>query len=264
MPGVEDDLQLLLDAVQSAGQVALAHSEGPLDITDKPQNAGPVTQADIAVNDRLSSILRPARPSYGWLSEESVDTASRAEAETLFIIDPIDGTRSYIDRSRTWAISVAIVRLGAPVVGVVHMPARGLTFAATSGGGATLNGAPITSAPLDHGLDDAQILATRPSLEPHHWQGDVPRLTRAHRPSLAYRLCLVAQGRFDGMFTFRPSWEWDIAAGSLICSEAGVSVSDGVGGPLVFNNPHPQTPGIIAAPSRIWAEIVARRPTSGT
>jgi myo-inositol-1(or 4)-monophosphatase len=129
----------------------------------------------------------------------------------------------------------------------VTLPARGLTFAATLGGGATLNGEPLRVTQVAD-LAAANVLTTKPNLAPHFWQGGaVPPFSKGFRSSLAYRLCLVAQGRFDAMLTLRQSWEWDIAAGSLIVSEASGTATDRRGAPLLFNNPHPQVDGVLAA-----------------
>ena len=95
-------------------------------------------------------------------------------------------------------------------------------------------------------------------MDPAHWRDAVPGFTRSHRPSLAYRLCLVAQGRYDAMLTFRPSWEWDIAAGALILSEAGATVTDRHGDALRFNNTVPQTAGIVGAGAHLHTEIASR------
>ncbi|MEO0372978.1 MAG: inositol monophosphatase family protein, partial [Pseudomonadota bacterium] len=77
-------------------------------------------------------------------------------------------------------------------------------------------------------------------------------------PSLAYRMALVAEGRFDAMITFRPSWEWDVAAGDLILREAGAATSDRAGKPLRFNNPTPQTAGVLAANAALHAQIASQ------
>jgi myo-inositol-1(or 4)-monophosphatase len=98
-----------------------------------------------------------------------------------------------------------------------------------------------------------------PNFDARFWKdGIVPDVERVFRSSLAYRLCLVAQGRFDGMLTLRPSWEWDIAAGALIIEEAGGTVSDQHGAPLKFNNSHPQVPGVLAAGQTLHAALAAR------
>ncbi len=246
MPDNTDDLSLLIDAARLAGQVATSFAGLSAKRWDKARGAGPVTEADLAVNAMLEHTLRSARPDYGWLSEETEDNARRLTHEHVFIVDPIDGTRSFIEGSRTWAHSLAIARNGRVVAGVVFLPLRDKLYAAALGRGAWLNGAAITaSATADPGT--ANILAAKPTVQPDLWPGGLPGFQRAHRPSLAYRLGLVAQGRFDAMLTFRPSWEWDIAAGALIVTEAGGTCTDKSGAPLMFNNPVPQLNGVIAS-----------------
>jgi myo-inositol-1(or 4)-monophosphatase len=206
-----------------------------------------VTAADLAVNAMLLEQLRGARPGYGWLSEETEDTAARLGAERVFIVDPIDGTRSFIEGSDSWAHSLAVAEGGVVIAAVVYLPMRDKLYAAAAGQGATLNGASIrATARAD--LEGASILAAKPNYAPENWQGGrVPEVARAFRPSLAYRLSLVAEGRFDAMMTLRPSWEWDIAAGDLILREAGAMTSDRRAGPLRFNNAVPMVDGVLAA-----------------
>ena len=102
------DLPLLIEAARIAGRVATSFTGPTAARWDKPGDAGPVTEADLAVNDLLMSNLRAARPTYGWLSEETDDTTERLDHETVFIVDPIDGTRNFIEGGRTWAISIAV------------------------------------------------------------------------------------------------------------------------------------------------------------
>ncbi|MEO0939397.1 MAG: 3'(2'),5'-bisphosphate nucleotidase CysQ [Pseudomonadota bacterium] len=250
------DLPLLIDAVRSAGRVATSYRGDLARRWDKPGGAGPVTEADIAVNDLLRTQLELARPGYGWLSEETEDGTARLRRDAVFIIDPIDGTRSFAKGQRTWAISVGIAERGVVTAGVVFLPARGMLYAAARGRGAWLNGAPLTVSE-QAGVVGAEVLAAKPIMAPEHWPGGVPEVVHAYRPSLAYRLGLVAQGRFDGMFTFRPSWEWDIAAGSLIVEEAGGTVTDKTGAPLRFNNAHPALNGVVAATPGVHASAMA-------
>ncbi|WP_135501061.1 inositol monophosphatase family protein [Roseovarius aestuariivivens] len=248
------DLALLIEAARGAGEIAQRHAGPRARTWDKPGGQGPVTEADLEVNAFLDQHLRGARPDYGWLSEESDDSAARLDRESVFIVDPIDGTRSFIEGSRTWAHALAVVRRGEVTAGVVYLPARDKLYAAAKGQGATLNGAPIRVAGRVD-LTGAAVLAAKPGLAPQHWRGPVPDVSRGFRPSLAYRLGLVAEGRFDAMFTLRPSWEWDIAAGALILNEAGAAVSDRHGQTLRFNNPHPQLDGVVAANPRLHAAI---------
>ena len=242
----EHDRDLLIKAAKVAGEIATDIAARPYEKWDKPDEAGPVTEADMAVNYFLEDELRNARPDYGWLSEESDDSNDRLKAERLFIIDPIDGTRSFIEGSKTWAHSIAVVENGQVTAAVVYLPMLGKLYAAAKGQGATLNGAPI-AASTRQGLLGSEILATKPTFEPKHWKAGPPDVKRAHRPSLAYRLALVAEGRFDAMLTLRPSWEWDIAAGALLLTEAGATVSNKHGAALRFNNADPRLAGVVAA-----------------
>ena len=253
----ETDLDLLIDAAREAGAVALAYHGNDLTVRHKADEAGPVTAADLAVNRVLQRRLRAARPDYGWLSEESPDDGARLSARRVFIVDPIDGTRSFISGQDIWAHALAVVEDGVPVAGVVYLPGRDRLYAAARGAGAALNGAPLAVTPRA-ALEGAGVLTTKPNLDPGFWRAAPPAFDRHHRPSLAYRMSLVAQGRFDAMFTFRPSWEWDIAAGALILSEAGATVTDRRGAALRFNNAVPQTDGVIAGGPGIHADILSR------
>lgn len=252
-----DDLSLLIEAAKAAGDIAKGFfRQGPR-AWEKP-GAGPVTEADLAVNDMLAERLRGARPGYGWLSEETPDTPERLDAARAFVIDPLDGTRAFIEGDHNWAHSLAVVDNGETVAAVVYLPMADKLYAAAKGLGATLNGARITTAMIDE-LEDATVLATRPNFEPWFWtRAEVPRVKRAFRSSLAYRMSLVGEGRFDAMLTLRPTWEWDVAAGALIVAEAGGRVTDRAGARLRFNAATPQVNGVIAANPVLHDEIIGR------
>ncbi len=249
------DLPLLIDAARKAGEIATRFSGAHAQRWDKPDGAGPVTEADLAVNEMLEQMLPTARPDYGWLSEETEDSPERLSRDRAFIIDPIDGTRSFAEGSRTWAHSLAVTEHGEVTAAVIYLPLRDLFYAAAKGQGATLNGAPIRASEAS-ALSSATILAAKPNMNSHHWRdGDVPVFDRAYRPSLAYRMALVGEGRFDGMLTLRPSWEWDIAAGDLIIREAGGICTDRAGQPLRFNNAKPRLNGVLAAAQDIHNQL---------
>lgn len=258
MRDASSDRDLLADAARAAGEIALCHFGRGIPVIEKPGGLGPVTEADRAVDAFLRERLSAARPDYGWLSEESEDSPARLDASRVFVVDPIDGTRSFIAGEKGWALSLAVVEHGRPVAGCVHLPARGEIFTAAIGGGAALDGRALSGSGRST-LAGAETLASRPHLQPQHWPGGVPPVMPVFRPSIAWRLCLVAQGRFDAMVTIRDCWEWDIAAGALIAAEAGLGVSDRDGGPLDFNRPVPRLPGVIVAPPAIHRELVDRR-----
>jgi myo-inositol-1(or 4)-monophosphatase len=239
----ETDLALLIDAARHAGDIARKYFQNDPDVTDKPDGAGPVTEADLAVNAQLETTLRLAQPAYGWLSEETEDNTARLTTKRQFVIDPIDGTRAFINHSNDWAHALAVVKEGEPIAAVVYLPMHDLMFAAAKGEGATVNGAPIAVTSTQ--MAQATVLAARPNYDPVLWRGGKP------------------PEAFGGMLTLRPSWEWDIAAGALIITEAGGTVTDQHGAPLQFNNQHPQVPGVVAAGAPLHADLLARLEPQG-
>ena len=224
-------------------------------VWEKP-GLGPVTEADLAVNGLLSDSLRKARPDYGWLSEETPDDAARLDCERVFIIDPIDGTRAFIAGERHFAVSIAVAEKGQVIAGAIFLPALDRLYQAGNDDPALCNGQPISCASRA-GLAGANLLMSKSFLAPDHWRQSPPDLKRSFRSSIAYRLCLVAEGAFDGMISTRDAWEWDIAAGSLIAACAGAVVSDRYGESLQFNAPGAKTAGIIVAPPQVHAGILA-------
>ncbi|KMW59283.1 Inositol monophosphatase family protein [Candidatus Rhodobacter oscarellae] len=250
----ESDLRLITDAALQASDIALKYWKTDQRV-DHKDGGSPVSEGDFAVDGFLRSMLRAARPDYGWLSEETEDDLARLERRRVFIVDPIDGTRAYIGGERTWAISIAVVEDGAPVAGVVHMPARDRTYAAARGHGATLNGAPLRAGSRAE-PDGATVLAAKPALEAKWWAETPPKLDRHWRPSLAYRFCAVAEARFDAVLTIRDAYEWDIAAGILIADEAGAVSSDRNGDPIRFNTEDAKAKGVFSAAPQLHNRLI--------
>ena len=251
------DLALLTEAARDAGRIALRFWRKDPQVWDKGGEHGPVTEADLAVNDMLKARLLAARPGYGWLSEETPDDAARLACETVFIIDPIDGTRAFIAGEETFAHSLAIAHKGRVTAGVVFLPALDRIYTASETAPPLKDGQPIAASRRDR-LEGADILTTKVNMVPEKWPGGVPEITRHFRASLAYRLCLAAEGRFDGMLTLRPAWEWDIAAGSLIAEKAGAVVTDQRGESLRFNTASALADGVLALPPAPHADAVRR------
>jgi myo-inositol-1(or 4)-monophosphatase len=251
----ETDLTLLREAAEEAGKIALRYWKNAPEAWDKGDGAGPVSEADLAVNAMLEDALRTARPDYGWLSEESVDDPARLGADYCFIIDPIDGTRAYLQGDGGFAHALAVTKAGRVVAGVVHMPALGMTYSAVLDGPAMLNGMQITTNTRAE-IAGAEVLTSKLSDNPSQWKRGVPGYQRHFRSSLAWRLCLVAEGRFDATISMRPAWEWDTAAASLIAERAGLYTTDREGRPLRFNASMPQANGLIVANPALHAAFL--------
>jgi myo-inositol-1(or 4)-monophosphatase len=250
------DLALIRDAALAAGELALAEREAGLKTWSK-SGGSPVTSADMAVDRVLKDVLLSARPDYGWLSEETEDSAERLARRRLFIVDPIDGTVAYMKGKPWWCIPIAVVEDGRPVAAVIHAPALNETFCATLGGGATLNGQPISASDTDD-LDDASVLADARLMEGPHWDEPWPPMRYEKRNAIAYRMALVAAGAFDAAIALTPKWDWDICAGALIAQEAGAVVSDHHGRPWRFNQADPRQNSLICSAPALHPLIVRR------
>jgi myo-inositol-1(or 4)-monophosphatase len=252
------DLDLLIGAAEAAGRIAHRFWRKKPETWDKPGDAGPVTEADLAVDAMLKADLRAARPDYGWLSEETPDDPARLQHDRCFIVDPIDGTRAFIEGDTSFAHALAVAEKGRVIAAVVYLPEKEALYAATENGAATLNGEPIAVAePVSIG--GATLLTSSVTMAPQHWSGAVPPpVRRVFRASFAWRMCLVAEGRFDAALTLRPSWEWDIAAGDLIARRAGAEVSDRRGAALRFNRPDPRADGVLVAGPALWRDLHGR------
>jgi myo-inositol-1(or 4)-monophosphatase len=255
LPG--HDLDLLTLAAREAGRIALQYWKRDAQVWDKGDGAGPVTEADLAVNAMLVERLRSARPEYGWLSEETPDSVDRLDCDWVFIVDPIDGTRAFIAGEDTFSHSLAVAYRGCVVAAAVYLPVLDRMYAASVDGPATLNEVAIVASVRDSDVG-ATLLVTRPNLAPEFWPGGVPEVKRSFRPSIAYRMCLAAEGRHDGMLTLAPTWEWDIAAGALIAARAGAVVTDRHGAALRFNSAGARADGVVVASAGVHAGLMAR------
>jgi myo-inositol-1(or 4)-monophosphatase len=254
LPG--SDLALLKDCAVEAGRIARSFWREDPQVWDKGGD-DPVSEADFAVDTFLRETLLAARPDYGWVSEETEDDDGRLGRDRVFVVDPIDGTRAFVAGQTTWAHSLAVATKGEVTAACVFLPVSERMYLAERGGGATLNDEPIRAS-ATRALENAQVLSPRVTFQDRFWKNGVPDVGRHFRPSLAYRLALVGQGRFDAMLTLRPAWEWDIAAGSLIVSEAGGIATDKRGRPLRFNTPSRQSAGVVASAPGLHGAFMER------
>lgn len=256
-PDPATDLQLLVKAAEAAGELAMQYWKRAPKHWEKDGDAGPVSEADLAVNDLLCGLLRKARPDYGWLSEESQDDPARLSNRRLFVVDPIDGTRAFLSDEPGFAHAIAVVENGEVLAGVVHLPVFEDTYAAIRGGPALLNGQPIHASETAS-IPGSSLLAAKICDVATNWRTERPDYRRFFRPSLAWRLCLVAEGRFDASLSMRPTWEWDVAAASLIATRAGALVTDRAGAPIRFNTPSAQIEGLLVGAPGLHAQYLAQ------
>lgn len=239
--------------VREAGRIAYSRWPGAghaLHSWDKtPGN--PVSEADLEVDRFLTRELRHLLPSAAWLSEETADDKLRTQSDLIWLVDPIDGTRDFVRGRSGWAVSVALVSGGRPLIGILAAPARGEEWVAVAGQGATLNGAAIRASTRAKFAGARVPTVTLPS-------EDADLVTVEQPNSIALRIAMVADDRADLVATLRWGFEWDIAAATLIAREAGAEVSDAFGRPLAYNKHDPRDFGLLVCSPAIHAAAVDR------
>ncbi|WP_296679337.1 3'(2'),5'-bisphosphate nucleotidase CysQ [Novosphingobium sp.] len=238
--------------VREAGRIALARWPGhghALESWEK-KPGDPVSEADMAVDAFLKRELGALLPSAGWLSEETIDAPHRLEGGLLWLVDPVDGTRDFIRGRPGWAVSVALINTGRPLIGMLAAPARDEFWLAEAGKGAWRNEARLIASTRQE-LSGARVPAEAlPKME--------IELTRVDQPnSIALRMAMVAADEADMVATLRWGYEWDIGAAALIAREAGAAVTDVFGQPLNFNKRDPRAFGVLATSPGIHGAAVA-------
>lgn len=241
---VEEFFSVLCEVVQKTGEAVLQIADNGFSTAYKA-NQDPVTVADLEANRILREKLLRRFPNFGWLSEETQDNMERLKKKWVWVVDPIDGTKEFIDGIPEFTISVALVREGHPLIAAIYNPTTKELFTAMRGKGAWLNGNRIQA---NHILKDRPIiLASRSEVKRGEFQPFEAYAIVKPVGSIAYKLSLVAAGRADATFSLGPKNEWDIAAGVLLVEEAGGRVTDKEGNPFKFNQPNTLVNGIIAA-----------------
>jgi myo-inositol-1(or 4)-monophosphatase len=227
--------------------IAAAHEAGGIVRDAFPRTAlahvgfkgavNPVTETDTAAEELIIARLRAAFPDHRILAEEGGGDEWRAPGLPVWVIDPLDGTNNFAHGFPHVGISLALLAEGQPVVGVVYDPLRDEIFAATAGGGATLDGQPIHVSSVEH-LAQAFLATGFPYDRRTAPDNNTERLDHFLRRSQGVRragtACLdiayVACGRLDGFWELRLN-PWDVGAGVLLVREAGGRVTDFTGGP---------------------------------
>ena len=250
------DLALVTEAARRAGETALSYFRQSPDVWFKNEGRSPVSAADLAANKVIEDMLRAARPDYGWLSEETDDTSDRLQRQTVFVVDPIDGTRAFIAGENTWCVSIAVVDRGRPVAAALYAPALGEEFQAVVGGTPLKNGEPV-SVSIPEG-DRTLRVATPQGLLNSVEAGFRTTLERvSHIPSLAYRLTMVADGTIDATLVQQNSHDWDLAGADLVLECAGGRLCTLDGRPLIYNRAEVRHGTLCAAGESVLPGLLA-------
>ncbi len=255
-PDRQADHALLVEAARRAGSIALARFGTEQDVWRKGEHH-PVCEADLEVDAALREALSGARPDYGWLSEESEDDKSRLEASRVWVVDPIDGTNSYLKGIPEFAVAAALVEDGQPIAAAVFNPAKGEMFEALAGGGARLNGE-MMRVSGNANASRIAMLASRSEHREAAWPGQFANDAIKAVSSIAYKLALVAAGHFDATASGWPKSDWDICAGDLLVREAGGRMTTMAGEPLVYNKDRPRHRTCLASNTLLHRPLLDR------
>lgn len=247
-----DICQLLdpaLDVAIEAGRKILEIYESDFEVIKKPDQT-PVTEADLAASRIIEEGLAALTPSLPVLTEESepVDAKQRRKWRQFWLVDPLDGTQEFINKTGEFTVNIALIEDNRPVLGIVYAPAMGLYYYACQGHGAY-----------------KRIATEQPrAIQVRRWQGGKVVIACGHSRcgsqlqgllkqfeeyevitlGSALKSCWVAEGKADIYARFGPTSEWDTAAAQCIVEEAGGAITDTKFEPLCYNcgedllNPH--------------------------
>lgn len=246
----------IIAIAREAGRVILHHYETESAVDYKSDDS-PLTQADRASHRVIVDRLRTAFPEIPVLSEESPaeEVADRRDWSRFWLVDPLDGTKEFIKKTGQFTVNIALIDEGAPVLGVVHVPAQEVTYFAQRGAGAFRqdgDGAPREIRVSEAAPERLVVVASRDHAGP-----EVAAILEAIAASgvevasasmgSSLKFCLVAEGEADLYPRTVPTMEWDTAAAQCIVEAAGGRVTTLDGVPLRYNKESLRNPSIMTA-----------------
>jgi myo-inositol-1(or 4)-monophosphatase len=248
------DVERIREGLRAAAEAVRPFTPGDVAAERKVERDDPVTAADHAADAVLRATL--PRPGEGWLSEESVDDPARLTAHRVWVVDPIDGTREFIEGIPEWCISIGLLEGGRPVAGGIFNPETDEMVVGSVEEGVTYNGEPAgVTDPAAH--DAVTVLASRSEVRRGEWERfQNGRFVVKPCGSVAYKMALVAAGLADATWTLVGKSEWDVVGGAALVHAAGGLVTLADGARPSFNQPHPVYPNFVAAGERLHGALV--------
>lgn len=246
---LEPEYDLLRESVRQAGKIALSYY-GKTIQTERKSDGTEVSEADLAVDDFLKNQLNRSKQPIAWLSEETEDSTERLSTDLVWIIDPIDGTRAFLQGRDEWAISAALVWKGKPVIGVVYNPARDEFYEAKIGQGAKCNQI-LLNVSAKSELSGSRMISSKSIAKHKIWHTPLPEPEILWVNSMAYRLCLVASGHVDATISLSQKNDWDIAAAHLLVTEAGGAIQTSAGFEPCYNGKSTRHENVFSANPQI-------------
>jgi len=248
-------------AALAAGEILMRYYGTDYEIGSKGKN-NPVTIADTEADSKIKEILTHHFPDYGWLSEETVDNDERLGKERVWIVDPLDGTKEFINKVPEFCVAIGLSDHGEPVVGVTYNPITEELWWSGRGMGCHLGNHRVSVTTTSQ-LKVASVLASRSETKRGEWDVFQGVLVAVPTGSVAYKLAMVAGGKADATFTRSPKNEWDIASGAALIIEAGGTMTDIDGQPMRFNQKVTKCAGLIASNGILHDALMEVAPHQG-
>ena len=247
---------LVKESIVEAGKLALKWFKNDPEQWEK-DDGSLVSKADIEINDLLNKLLKNKNPEFGWLSEENEDDKSRLNKKITFVVDPLDGTKAFLEGKKEFSISVAIVKNGLPISGIVFSPSTDEMFEAEKNKGSWKNNKKVIISNYNR-LEKCKMIAFKPMFSHPAWKEPWPKMDVENRNSIAYRMALVASGQYDAMMALNSKNDWDIAAGDLLISESGGIVTLHTNKKIIYNTENTKKPSVIGTNKAIHEKIIKR------
>ena len=232
-------------AIEAGDNIMMVY-EGDFEVETKEDNS-PVTTADLAAHEHITDELRKLIPSFPILSEESalVPFSERSERETYWLVDPLDGTKEFINKNHSFAVNIALIHQHKPILGVVYAPALGVNYFASEGQGSfKQQGNPLGDAFQINARELPESQAVFVGSRTHTGEAMITFLEKFTDDKGKYELlnmgsslkmCMVAEGKADLYPRLWLTSEWDTAAAHCILNEAGGSLVKTDMSPLLYN-----------------------------
>ena len=248
-----------LAAAREAG--ALAKGLQGAVATRLKEDGSPVSDADLAADAVIRHHLESHFPADAILSEEAPDVATRLANQRLWIIDPIDGTREYLNGRAEWAVQIALAIGGRLVLGVVAIPGEDVVLVGIPGvGGTVVSPDGAVALVIHHQARDVLITSDsqRNRAGAQLVRAALPEFSALHATSVGIKVWRMLQGRADLYVHPRRIAEWDVAAPAAVLLAAGGGATDLAGAEFRFNVAVPQAPGLVFSTRPDHAALIAR------
>lgn len=233
MSNLPTDINMIISLARQAGKLILEYYNTDYDVEVKTDNS-PVTQADIAADKLICAGLQKLAPQIPIISEEG-NKILPPNTKTFWLVDPLDGTKGFINKTGQFTVNIGLIENGAPTLGVIYIPTQDKMYWGY-GDEAYLDGAPISCRkPPAEGL----VVVASKSHNCAETEAYVAKLkVQKYAPAASsLKFCLLAEGAADLYPRYGTTMEWDVAAGHAILAAAGGVMTNPDGTEFQYDKP---------------------------